>query len=78
VSGIAGQAPAGWRPDPAWGPAPADWQFWAEPLQTAFGDVFEGIWSLHVAAGGWITPVVTRLPTTFRPTPRLAVAQQAS
>jgi hypothetical protein len=45
----------------------ADDDEWAEALQTALGDRLEGTWSLHLAAGGWITPVVDPPATRFHP-----------
>jgi hypothetical protein len=40
---------------------------WAEALRTALGDRVENTWSLHLAAGGWITPVVDPPATRFHP-----------
>ncbi|MCZ2839093.1 hypothetical protein [Modestobacter sp. VKM Ac-2985] len=40
---------------------------WADVLDALFADRDEGTWSLHLAAGGWITPIVRPPATRFDP-----------
>lgn len=40
---------------------------WAEALQKAVGEDGLGTWSLHIAAGDWITTVVDPPPARFHP-----------
>jgi len=44
-----------------------DDQAWAVALRTAMRDASSGTWSFHVAAGGWILPVVDPPADSFDP-----------